>query len=83
MHAYVHIDLEKRNKFDVNTIKCYFIKYYSDQIRYRFWEDKNVKILDIVILHLMKMSYKMMRLGYKFEAMFLKMDRTGQLNRVN
>ena len=43
--AYVHIDLEKRDKLDAKALKCYFFGYGSDKFRYRFWDDKNRKIL--------------------------------------
>ena len=43
--AYVHVDPEKRDKFDAKSMKCYFIGYVSDLFGYRFLDDKNRKIL--------------------------------------
>ena len=43
--AYVHVFLEKRDKLDAKAVKCYFIGYGSDLFGYRFWDDKNRKIL--------------------------------------
>ena len=43
--AYVHVDPEKRDKLDAKAVKCYFIGYGSDLFGYRFWDDKNRKIL--------------------------------------
>ena len=43
--AYVHVDPEKRDKLDVKAVKCYFIGYGSNLLCYRFWYDKNIKIL--------------------------------------
>ena len=43
--SYVHVDPEKRDKFDDKAVKCYFIGYGSDLFGYRFWDDKNRKIL--------------------------------------
>ena len=43
--AYVHVDPEKRDKLDAKAVKCYFIGYGSDMFGYRFWDDKNRKIL--------------------------------------
>ena len=43
--AYVHVDPEKRDKLDAKVVKCYFIGYGSDLFGYRFWDDKNRKIL--------------------------------------
>ena len=43
--AYVHVDPEKRDKLDAKAVKCYFIVYGSDLFGYRFWDDKNRKIL--------------------------------------
>ena len=45
--AYVHVDPEKRDKLDAKAVKCYFIGYGSDLFGYRFWDDKNRKILRI------------------------------------
>ncbi|VFR02734.1 unnamed protein product [Cuscuta campestris] len=36
---------KKRNKLDAKAVKCYFIGYGSDLFGYRFWDDKNRKIL--------------------------------------
>ncbi|KAF3680275.1 putative disease resistance RPP13-like protein 1-like [Capsicum annuum] len=41
--AYVHVDPEKR--LDAKAIKCYFIGYGSDMFEYRFWDERNKKIL--------------------------------------
>ena len=43
--AYVHVDPKKRDKLDAKFVKCYFIGYGSDLFGYRFWDDKNRKIL--------------------------------------
>ena len=43
--AYVHVDPEKRDKLDAKAVKCYFIGYGSYLFGYRFWDDKNRKIL--------------------------------------
>ena len=43
--AYVHVDPEKRDKLDAKAVKCYFIGYGYDLFCYRFWDDKNRKIL--------------------------------------
>ena len=43
--AYVHVDPEKRDKLDAKAVKCYFIGYDSDMFGYKFWDDKNRKIL--------------------------------------
>ena len=43
--AYVHIDPEKIDKLDAKAVKCYIIGYGSDLFCYRFWDDKNRKIL--------------------------------------
>ena len=43
--TYVHVDLEKRDKLDAKDVKCYFIDYDSNIFQYRFWDDKNRKIL--------------------------------------
>ena len=43
--AYVHVDPEKRDKLDAKAVKCYFIGYGSDLFGYRFWDEKNRKIL--------------------------------------
>ena len=43
--AYVHVDPEKRDKLDSKAVKCYFIGYGSDLFCYRFWYDKNRKIM--------------------------------------
>ena len=36
---------EKRDKLDAKAVKCYFIGYDSDMFGYKFWDDKNRKIL--------------------------------------
>ena len=43
--SYVYVDPEKRNKLDAKAVKCYFIGYGYDLFGYRFWDDKNRKIL--------------------------------------
>ena len=43
--AYVHVDPKKRDKLDAKAVKCYFIGYGSDLFGYRFWDNKNKKIL--------------------------------------
>ena len=43
--AYVHADLEKRDKLDAKVVKCYFKGYGSDLFCYKFWDDKNRFIL--------------------------------------
>ena len=43
--VYAYVDLEKRDKLDDKAVKCYFIGYGSDLFGYRFWDDKNRKIL--------------------------------------
>ena len=43
--AYFHVDQEKRDWLDAKAVKCYFIGYDSDLFGYRFWNDKNRKIL--------------------------------------
>ena len=39
---------KKRDKLDAKAMKCYFIGYGSDLFGYRFWDDKNRKIQNIV-----------------------------------
>ena len=34
--VYVHVNLEKRDKFDAKVVKCYFIGYDSDMFGYKF-----------------------------------------------
>ena len=41
----VQVDPEKRDKLDVKAMKCYFIGNGSGMFEYRFWDDKNRKIL--------------------------------------
>ena len=36
---------KKKDKLDAKAVKCYFIGYGSDWFGYRFWDDKNRKIL--------------------------------------
>ena len=36
---------KKKDKLDAKAVKCYFIGYGSDLFGYRFWDDKNRKIL--------------------------------------
>ena len=36
---------KKRDKLDAKALKCCFIRYGSDLFGYRFWDDKNKKIL--------------------------------------
>lgn len=43
--AYIHIDHENRYKLNAKVVKWYFIGYGFDQFGYRFWNDKNKKIL--------------------------------------
>ena len=43
--AYVHVNPEKRDKLDAKVVKCYFTAYDSDMSGYKFWDDKNRKIL--------------------------------------
>ena len=43
--AYVHVDPEKKEKLDAKDVMCYFIGYGSDLFGYRFWDDKNRKIV--------------------------------------
>ena len=43
--AYVHISPKKNDKLDAKAIKSYFIGYGSDMFGYRFWDDRNKKIL--------------------------------------
>ena len=43
--AYVHVYPEKRDKLDAKAVKYYFIGYDSDLFGYRYWDDKNRKIL--------------------------------------
>ena len=43
--AYVHVDPVKRDKLDAKAVKSYFIGYSSDFFGYRFWDEKNRKIL--------------------------------------
>ena len=43
--AYVHLNPEKRDKLDAKAVKCYFTGYDSDMFGYKFWNDKNRKIL--------------------------------------
>ena len=43
--SYVHVDPEKRDKLDAKTVKCYIIGYGAYLFGYRFWDDKNRKIL--------------------------------------
>ena len=43
--AYVRVDLEKGDKLDVEPVKFYLIGYDFDMFKYKFWDDKNRKIL--------------------------------------
>ena len=43
--TYVHVDPDKRDKLDAKAVKCYVVVYGSDLLCYRFWDDKNRKIL--------------------------------------
>ena len=43
--AYVHVNPEMRDRLDAKAVKCYFIGYGFDLFGYRFWDDKNRKIL--------------------------------------
>ena len=43
--AYVHVDQEKRDNLNAKAVKCYFIGYGYNFFGYRFWDDKNRKIL--------------------------------------
>ena len=43
--TYFHVDFEKRDKLDAKVVKCYFIGYDFDMFGYKFWDDKNRKIL--------------------------------------
>ena len=43
--AYVYVDPEKRDKLDAKAVECYFISYDSNMFGYRFWDEKNLKIL--------------------------------------
>ena len=36
---------KRETSFDAKDVKCYFIGYGSDLFGYRFWDDKNRKIL--------------------------------------
>ena len=42
---YVRVDLQKTDKLDAEVVKCYFIGYGSDMFEYKFWDDKNQKVL--------------------------------------
>ena len=48
-NVYVHVDPVKRDKIDAKAVKCYFIGYGSDLFGYRLRDDKNRKILSIVM----------------------------------
>ena len=43
--AYVRVDLKKSDKLDAEAVKYYFIGYGYDMLGYKFWGDKNRKIL--------------------------------------
>ena len=43
--SYVHIESNDRSKLDAKAKKCFFIGYGDEQFDYRFWDDKNRKII--------------------------------------
>ena len=43
--SYVHIESNDRSKLDAKARKCFFIGYGDEQFGYRFWDDKNRKII--------------------------------------
>ena len=42
---YGNVDPEKRDKLDVKVVKYYFISYCSDLFKYKFWDDRNRKMM--------------------------------------
>lgn len=43
--AYVHISDQVRGKLDPKSLRCTFIGYGGDEFGYRFWDDKNKKVI--------------------------------------
>ena len=43
--SYVYIESDARSKLDAKSKKCYFISYGDKALRYRFWDDQNLKII--------------------------------------
>ena len=43
--SYVHIDFVNRSKLHPKSVKCTFVGYGTNQFGYRFWDDKNRKII--------------------------------------
>ena len=43
--SYVHIDSDARNKLDAKSKIYFFIDYGDDKFGYRFWDEKNRKII--------------------------------------
>ena len=43
--SYVHIKSNDPSKLDAKARKCFFIGYGDKQFGYRFWDDKNQKII--------------------------------------
>lgn len=43
--SYVHISDHDRDKLDAKSQKCTFIGYGGDEFAYRFWNDKNMKVI--------------------------------------
>ena len=43
--TYVRLDPKKSDKLGAEPVKCYLISYYSDMFGYKFWDDKNRKVL--------------------------------------
>ena len=43
--SYVHINSAERTKLDAKSLKCTFIRYGGDNFGYRFWDEKNRKVI--------------------------------------
>ena len=43
--SYVHISDHVRDKLDAKSHNCTFIGYDIDEFGYRFWDDKNRKVI--------------------------------------
>ncbi|GKA21722.1 putative RNA-directed DNA polymerase [Tanacetum coccineum] len=43
--SYVKVKDVSRDKLDAKSVKCIFIGYGSDEIRYRFWDSKSHKVV--------------------------------------
>ena len=43
--SYVPINLEKRDKLDAKSRKCFFIRYGTDEFGYKFWDEQDKKVI--------------------------------------